>query len=163
MKPDSQKTDEHPSRSTRPNPKQPPSKPKPIISDGEALKILEETERLLANNDTLETINLLRALRDNMGGVKSQQLQVITLVNLGVLYYQVGFLEEAQAELAEAANRYAGKEVGRRWASQAEGAERQNDALPQQGHGPAAARNHARTHPAPTLHPALITRQVPRS
>lgn len=30
-----------------------------------------------------------------MQAVKNQNLIIITIVNLGVLYYQVGFLEEA--------------------------------------------------------------------
>lgn len=49
-------------------------------------------ERLLANNENLEAINLLRALKDNMQAVKNQNLVVLTIVNLGILYYQVGFL-----------------------------------------------------------------------
>lgn len=30
-----------------------------------------------------------------MQGVKSQNLQILVVINLGILYYQVGFLEEA--------------------------------------------------------------------
>lgn len=47
---------------------------------------------MLANNENLEAINLLRALKDNMQAVKNQSLIVLTIVNLGILYYQVGFL-----------------------------------------------------------------------
>jgi hypothetical protein len=47
---------------------------------------------LLANSENLEAINLLRALKDNMQAVKNQNLVVLTIVNLGILYYQVGFL-----------------------------------------------------------------------
>ena len=50
-----------------------------------------------------------------MSGVKNQQLQIVTLVNLGVLYYQVGFLEEAQADLGEAVSRYISGNVGKQW------------------------------------------------
>jgi hypothetical protein len=71
-------------------------KAKATISDAEALKILMEVERLLNNSESLEAINLLRALKDNMQGVKSSNLHVLTTVNLGILYYQVGFLEEAK-------------------------------------------------------------------
>jgi len=41
-----------------------------------------------------------------MQGVKSVNLQILTIVNLGIIYYQVGFLEEANQELAEASFRY---------------------------------------------------------
>lgn len=34
-----------------------------------------------------------------MQGVKSQNITTLVLANLGILYYQVGFLEEAQQEL----------------------------------------------------------------
>lgn len=71
------------------------SKTKAVISDSEVDKILEEVERLMEKGDTLECINLLRALKDNMQGVKSPHLGVIVIMNLGILYYQVGFLEEA--------------------------------------------------------------------
>ena len=57
-----------------------------------------------------------------MSGVKNQQLQIVTLVNLGVLYYQVGFLEEAQADLGEAVSRYISGNVGKQLWSQAQGA-----------------------------------------
>ena len=83
-----------------------PSKVRSIISDAETVKILEEVERLLGKGDNLECINLLRALKDNMQGVKNQNLQVIVVVNLGILYYQVGFLEEAQEELTAAIVKY---------------------------------------------------------
>lgn len=43
---------------------------------------------------------MLRALKDNMQGVKNQNLIVLTIINLGILYYQVGFLEEANEEFA---------------------------------------------------------------
>jgi hypothetical protein len=33
-----------------------------------------------------------------MQAVKNQNLVVLTIINLGVLYYQVGFLEEASEE-----------------------------------------------------------------
>ena len=41
-----------------------------------------------------------------MQGVKNQNLQVLVIVNLGILYYQVGFLDEAQEELTAAIAKY---------------------------------------------------------
>jgi hypothetical protein len=55
----------------------------------------------------LEAINLLRALKDNIQTVKNVNLIVLTIVNLGILYYQVGFLEEANEEFAVAIGKYA--------------------------------------------------------
>lgn len=68
-------------------------KVKNVIGESEAIKILEEVERLLDNNENLEGINLLTALKDNMGSVKNPNLHILTVLNLGILYYQVGFLE----------------------------------------------------------------------
>ena len=82
---------EHNPPSGRHNPKN-----RNVISEVETIKIMEEVERLLSKGENLECINLLRALKDNMQGVKSNNLQVLVIVNLGILYYQVGFLEEAQ-------------------------------------------------------------------
>ena len=58
------------------------------------------------SNENLEAINLLRALKDNMQAVKNQNIVIVTIFNLGVLYYQVGFLEEANLEFAFAINKY---------------------------------------------------------
>ena len=82
------------------------SKEKESLNDQESIKILEEIERLLDSNENLEAINLLRALKDNMQAVKNQNIIIVTIVNLGVLYYQVGFLEEANLEFALAINKY---------------------------------------------------------
>lgn len=70
-----------------------PSKHKQTsLTDSEALKIVEEVDRLLCKGDNIESINLLRALRENMQGVRNPHLPVLVLANLGILYYQVGFL-----------------------------------------------------------------------
>ena len=37
-----------------------------------------------------------------MQGVRNTQLHLLTIINLGILYYQVGFLEEAKEEFAAA-------------------------------------------------------------
>ncbi len=36
---------------------------------------------------------MLRALKENMEGVKDSNLIILTIVNLAILYYKVGFLE----------------------------------------------------------------------
>lgn len=89
----------------KPNPKT-ATKEKESLNDQESMKILEEVERLLDSSENLEAINLLRALKDNMQAVKNQNIIIVTIVNLGVLYYQVGFLEEANLEFAHAINKY---------------------------------------------------------
>lgn len=68
------------------------NKSKHSISDADAVKILEEVDRLLASGQSLQAINLLRALKDNMQTVKSTNITILVHLNLGILYYQVGFL-----------------------------------------------------------------------
>jgi hypothetical protein len=82
------------------------------ISDAEVVKILGEVDRLLGRGENLECVNLLRALRDNMQAVRSPHLQLLVPLNLGILYYQVGFLEEAHLELAAATCKYLPSHTG---------------------------------------------------
>lgn len=42
-----------------------------------------------------------------MQNVKNPNLHILTIVNLGILYYQVGFLEEANEEFAQVIAKYA--------------------------------------------------------
>lgn len=60
----------------------------------------------MGKGESLECINLLVALKDNMQGVKNVNLQLVVIINLGILYYQVGFLEEAQQEFIAATVKY---------------------------------------------------------
>ncbi len=63
------------------------------LENEDVVKIIEESDNLIKNNELIEGINLLKALKDPAIKFPNPELKIVILMNLAVAYYQTGFLE----------------------------------------------------------------------